>query len=92
MTAVKKSRSPTIALFLILVLLVCLGLFMGKRLVFRQDFLISRPSHKDTCIFDAAHILKDITESTDRYLANIKKDYFIEMVIITLAALPQTIL
>jgi hypothetical protein len=88
-TAFKESKFVRIVLVLILVIIVYLGLSLRDKPFFKQDFLNSRPSDKNIYIYDDAHILADIKESTDRYLANFKNDYAIEMVIITLPALPQ---
>jgi tetratricopeptide (TPR) repeat protein len=89
-----KHSTKSILLKIILVLALAVMAYMGFSLRSGQnsnpDLPQSRPSGKNNYIFDYAHILDDIKSSTGKYLALIKKDYAIEVLIVTLPSLPPT--
>jgi tetratricopeptide (TPR) repeat protein len=83
-------RSTIVKIILVLALagMVYSGFLLRGSQVTSRSLPDSRPSGRNTYIFDYAHILDDITESTGSQLALIKKDYAIEALIVTLASLP----
>ena len=85
-----KLRSTIVKIILVLALagMVYSGFLLRGSQVTSRSLPDSRPSGRNTYIFDYAHILDDITESTGSQLALIKKDYAIEALIVTLASLP----
>jgi hypothetical protein len=86
--ALIKSKIVWILLILVLAGVAFLGLSLRNKPFPRQNFPKSRPSEADIYIYDYADILEDTKESTNRYLASFKRDYAIEMMIVTLRALP----
>ena len=88
MNALKKSKIVWTLLVLVFAGVVFLSLSLRNKPFFKQNFLNSRPTGADSYIYDYANILEDTKESTNRYLASFKRDYAIEVIIVTLRVLP----
>ena len=84
-----KSRLIQIFMVLVLALVVYLGLNLRNRYFLKPNYWDKRPAAPNGPIYDNARMLQDIKESTDRYLQDIKKDYAIEAVLVTVPALPS---
>jgi len=86
----KKSVLVRIAIILSLAIIVYLGLTLRSKQNFQPEFLHKRPSADASYIYDDAHILEDIAESTNQYLEMIHTQYAIEALVVTTPAIPQT--
>ena len=90
MNAVKQSILVGVILFLGVAAIIYLGLWLRNGQLIEQNYLLKKLiAKKSGHIYDKAGILEDIKESTERYLAKLKRDYAIEAIIATLPALPQ---
>lgn len=89
-----KHSRKSILLKVILILALAVMAYMGFSLrsghISNRDLPESRPSGKNSYIFDYAHILDDIKSSTAKHLALIQTDYAIETLIVTLPSLPPS--
>jgi len=90
MLRTKKNFLWVFALVFFLLIIVYFGLTLRKKQIFQNGFIQKRPSGTDTYIYDHAHILEDITESTQRFLKMIHTRYAIEALIVTVSSLPQS--
>lgn len=75
-------------LVLVLALVAYLGLNLRSTYFLKLNYWDKRPTTQNGPIYDYARILQDIEESTTRYLQDIKSDYAIEAVLVTVPALP----
>ena len=83
-TDLKKSTIVCIIVIIVLSAVIFLGVALGLKNSSYPDYKIQKPVGNDVHIYDAAGILGDIAESTNRFLKIIKKDYAIEAVIVTI--------
>lgn len=90
MQRTKKNILWLIALVFFLLIIGYFGLSLRTKQIFENDFIQKRPSSTDTYIYDHAHILEDITESTQGFLKTIHTRYDIEALIVTLSSLPPS--
>jgi len=90
MQRTKKNFLLKIALVFVLLIIVYFGVTLRTEQIIQNGFLQNRPSDTDTYIYDYAHILGDITESTHRFLKMIHTQYAIEALIVTVPSLPQS--
>jgi tetratricopeptide (TPR) repeat protein len=86
----KKSILLRIILILALAVMVYAGFALRSRQIANRDFPEKRPTGNNGHIFDYAHILADVSPSTNRHLALIQEDYAIETRIVTLPSLPPS--
>ena len=86
----KKKILWVIALVSFLLIIVYFGLNLRTKQIFQNGFIQERTPSTNTYIYDHAHILGDITESTQRFLKMIHTRYAIEALIVTVSSLPQS--
>jgi tetratricopeptide (TPR) repeat protein len=94
MNPIKKTLGIKIALVLCLAIIVCLGLTLRAKHFFEptetHGFPQKRPSTHFPHIYDEAQILKDLSESINRHLQMIQEQYAIEIMLVSIPAIPQT--